>query len=111
MASSASRMKEIEFDASRPRRRIWLKLLVLLIALPVIGFLILGMLPVKADFVASEGNTGVGDAGAGLNLKFPKMVLRANNPLPADTSDERVQLGRLLFFDPILSGANDISCA
>lgn len=111
MASTASRMTEIEIGKSRPKRRIWLKLLVLLLAIPVLGFIVLGMLPVKADFMASEGNTGVGDAGAGLNRKFPAMVLRANNPLPVDKEDARVQLGRLLFFDPLLSGANDISCA
>ena len=35
------------------------------------------------------------------------MVLRHDNPL----RPQRVALGRLLYFDPILSGANDVSCA
>jgi parallel beta-helix repeat protein len=39
------------------------------------------------------------------------MVARADNPVPADSLDPRVQLGRLLFFDPVLSGDNTISCA
>src|SRR5437762_4353545 len=111
MDSTASRLKDIEVSISQPKRKIWLKLLVLLVAIPIIGFIVLGMLPVKADFIASEETTGAGNAGTGLNRKFPAMVLRADSPLPADKNDERVQLGRLLFFDPLLSGANDISCA
>ena len=101
----------LSLSESKPKRRIWLKLLIVALAIPVIGIVVLGMLPVQADFVASEGNTGVGDAGAGLDRKFPAMVVRDDNPLPKDKSDERAQLGRLLFFDPVLSGANDTSCA
>ncbi len=111
MASTASELNDIGISESKPKRRIWTKLLALLIALPVIGVLVLGMLPVQADFVGSEATTGVGDGGAGLNRKFPAMVLRADNPLSTDKNDVRVQLGRLLFFDPIVSGGNDISCA
>jgi parallel beta-helix repeat protein len=109
MDSAASRLESIR--AEKSKRRILPKLLALLIAIPVIGFIVLGWLPVKADFVASEGTTGVGEAGAGLDRQFPAMVIRADNPLPTDKTDERVQLGRLLYFDPILSGANDVSCA
>src|SRR5262245_50280718 len=39
------------------------------------------------------------------------MIIHADNPVPADRKDPRIELGRLLFFDPILSGANDVSCA
>ena len=38
---------------------------------------------------------------------LPAMSLRTDNP----TTPERVELGRLLYFDPVLSGDNDISCA
>ncbi len=39
---------------------------------------------------------------------FPEMVL----PLEGNaTTREKVELGWLLFFDPILSGSNDVSCA
>ncbi len=109
MDSAASRLETIRVEKSK--RRILPKLLALLIAIPVIAFIVLGWLPVKADFVASEGTTGVGDAGAGLDRQFPAIVFRADNPLPTDKTDDRVQLGRLLYFDPILSGANDVSCA
>ena len=42
-----------------------------------------------------------------LERPFPKLVQREDNP---DTP-EKVELGRLLFFDPILSGDNTMSCA
>jgi cytochrome c peroxidase len=45
--------------------------------------------------------------GQGLDRPFPAMAMRPDNPVdPA-----RVELGRLLYFDPVLSGANDVSCA
>ncbi|ACY17149.1 parallel beta-helix domain-containing protein [Haliangium ochraceum] len=45
--------------------------------------------------------------GRGLDRPFPPMKLRPDNP----TRPERVELGRLLYFDPVLSGDNDVSCA
>ena len=113
MAASA---KQIEVDQPqseshpRPKRR-WLRVLIVLLALPIAAFVALGLWPVKADFAGDAGTAGVGKGGGGLVRQFPKMVLRADNPLATTRDDERVQLGRLLFFDPILSGANDISCA
>ncbi|GMU92171.1 MAG: hypothetical protein AMXMBFR4_12290 [Candidatus Hydrogenedentota bacterium] len=43
----------------------------------------------------------------GLQLPFPKMPSIDRNPLTI----EKVRLGKLLFFDPILSGSNTMSCA
>jgi cytochrome c peroxidase len=115
---AAASPKQVELDHCEPRsetrrrpRRRWLIALIVLIALPIAGFVALGLWPVKADFVGDAGTVGVGKGGGGLVRQFPKMVLRADNPMPVSKDDERVQLGRLLFFDPILSGANDISCA
>ncbi|PYT08662.1 MAG: hypothetical protein DMF60_04270, partial [Acidobacteria bacterium] len=113
---AAASAKEIQLDQSRsePRvrsRRLWLRILIVLLALPVAAFVALGLWPVQADFVGDNATAGVSKGGGGLVRQFPKMVLRADNPLPAASNDERVQLGRLLFFDPILSGANDMSCA
>lgn len=113
---AAASAKQIQLDQShseprtRPRRR-WLRVLIVLAALPVAGFIALGLLPARADFIGDGGTAGVGKGGGGLVRQFPKMVMRADNPMPAANDDERVQLGRLLFFDPIMSGANDISCA
>ncbi|MEM7350766.1 MAG: parallel beta-helix domain-containing protein [Acidobacteriota bacterium] len=46
-------------------------------------------------------------AGRNLDRPFPAMVERPDNPLSA----AKVELGRLLYFDPILSGDNAVSCA
>ncbi|HEY7544230.1 MAG TPA: parallel beta-helix domain-containing protein, partial [Blastocatellia bacterium] len=74
-------------------------------------FLALGFWPTKADFIGDEKTAGVGPAGGGLRRGFPSMIFPTDNPIPASAQDERVKLGQTLFFDPILSGANDISCA
>ena len=46
-------------------------------------------------------------AGRGLDRPFPEIPERPENP----TTPAKVELGRLLYFDPILSGDNTISCA
>ena len=46
-------------------------------------------------------------ASANLSRAYPLMPIRANNPVSVD----KEKLGRLLYFDPILSGDNTISCA
>ncbi len=51
-----------------------------------------------------QGGVCVPDVGA----DFPEMVLP---PKGNPTTPEKVELGWLLFFDPILSGTNDVSCA
>ena len=45
--------------------------------------------------------------GQNLFRPFPEMVVREGNTL----TEDKVELGRLLFFDPILSADNTISCA
>jgi cytochrome c peroxidase len=108
--------KSIELEGSGPSarpksRRLWLRLLVALAVAAVAGFLALGLWPAPTDFVGDEGTVGVAAGGGGLKRDFPAMILRADNSTADPKNDERVALGRLLFFDPILSGANDISCA
>jgi cytochrome c peroxidase len=114
MAAASAKQIELDQSHSEPRarsRRPWLRILIVLLALPIAAFIGLGLWPVQADFVGDGNTAGVGKGGGGLVRQFPKMVLRADNPLATAADDERVQLGKLLFFDPILSGANDISCA
>src|SRR5215510_4498887 len=114
MAAAPAKQIEPEHpeSESHPRsRRIWLRSLIALIVLAVAPVAALGLWPVQADFVGDASTAGVSKGGGGLVRQFPKMVLRADNPLATTADDERVQLGRLLFFDPILSHGNDISCA
>ena len=43
----------------------------------------------------------------GLQMAFPAMV----RPPGSQSTPERIELGRLLFFDPVLSGDNTVACA
>ena len=45
--------------------------------------------------------------GRDLDRPFPTPTTRPDNPM----SPEKVELGRLLYYDPLLSGDNDVSCA
>jgi len=78
----------------------------ILVALPIAAFLALGVRPFDADGPpAGVVSSTPGDGG--LRRPFPKMAVRPGNEVTA----ERVALGRLLYFDPVLSGGNDVSCA
>src|SRR5438132_13760618 len=48
---------------------------------------------------------GAGDSR--LRAPWPTMIVRADNP----STPAKVELGRILFFDPVLSNSNTISCA
>lgn len=89
----------------RPWRRL-LQLAIALVGLLLGGTLIAGLLPVPLD-VPVEGASSGTPGGGGLRSAFPAMNQPDSNP----TTAERVALGRLLFFDPIVSGDNTQSCA
>src|SRR6185503_4232938 len=78
----------------------------LLIALPTAAFLALGLRAFDADG-PPPGVVSNTPGDGGLRRPFPMMAVRPGN----DVTAERVALGRLLYFDPVLSGGNDVSCA
>ena len=68
--------------------------------------------PIPQDEVLPEekwgaGSSSVEPAWSGLQREFPATNETADNP----NSPDKAELGRLLFFDPILSHNNDMSCA
>jgi parallel beta-helix repeat protein len=111
MTASAKRIPIGQSRASARPRRLWLKLLLTLIILFVAGLIALGAWPAPRDFNGEEGLTGASADGGGLRRPFPSMVVRGDNDVSDAKFKERVELGRLLFFDPILSGDNSASCA
>src|ERR1041385_1681236 len=102
MTASASQVSLGESRAARRPRRLWLKLLLTLIFLLVAGLIALGAWPAPKDFHGEEGLTGVNSDGGGLRRPFPAMIVRGDNDLSDARFKERAELGRLLFFDPIL---------
>jgi len=44
-------------------------------------------------------------------LAFSALPLKADSPSDNPSTPEKVALGRLLFWDPVLSAANDVACA
>lgn len=87
-------------------RKLLFKTLLALCGLVVAGLAAVGMWPVAPDSpqIISAGRTP-GDGG--LRAAFPAMNTRADNP----STPEKIELGRLLYFDPVLSGDNTQSCA
>src|SRR5436853_7389449 len=96
---------------TKSKRRLWPLIITAIVALPLTGILVLGLMPAEADFTGDDATTGVTPGSSGLKREFPAMVIRPENPINDARSKERIELGRLLFFDPILSGDNDSSCA
>lgn len=77
---------------------------------PLFAAIVLGscfVLP-RGTFLHSAEPLELGkEPATGLEKPFPALVQPADNP----TTPEKVELGRLLFFDPVLSGDNTMSCA
>lgn len=83
-----------------------LMLLVALLGVIAAAIIVIGMIPFAPD-VPPTGLPNGNPGGGGLRRAFPEMKLRTNN----QTTQEKVELGRLLYFDPVLSGDNEQSCA
>src|SRR5688572_31872544 len=76
--------------------------------LAIIGIINAAFAPLPFDPLLPQEKWGAGansvlPAHSGLQREFPA--------LNGDTSPEKTELGRMLFFDPVLSKGQDISCA
>ena len=74
-------------------------------------FIIAAVMPAAADPLVGEshgaGASSVEPSFTGLQREFPT----TNEPQDNVSDPAKVELGRLLFFDPVLSENNDIACA
>jgi parallel beta-helix repeat protein len=93
-------------NSGNGRLRRWLMLLVALLGLVAAAIIVTGLIPFTPD-IPPAGLTNGNPGSGGVRRPFPEMKLRANNP----TTQEKIALGRLLYFDPVLSGDNTQSCA
>src|SRR5713226_6708218 len=109
-------MENVAASVNRPdidRLRLMLSVLRRLVrALVVTLFLAVAAIafwPAPADFRGDEATAGAGLGHGGLQRPFPAMIVRPDNGLDVAGLNQRVELGRLLYFDPILSHGNDMS--
>ncbi|MEZ4607434.1 MAG: cytochrome c peroxidase [Deinococcales bacterium] len=83
----------------------------------LIGLILLAVVILAFRQVPQDDRLAVGDYGAGSSARQPSLsgLSRDFPPLNAlkdhEASPQSIELGRLLFFDPILSANNDMSCA
>lgn len=92
--------------------RLWRIVLLVLLTLLVVSILGMAALTASAERAAPPPRLAPDGAAelviqGGLKRPFPAMATRPDNP----TTPERVALGRLLYFDAVLSGGNDVACA
>ncbi|HNE04072.1 MAG TPA: cytochrome c peroxidase, partial [Anaerolineales bacterium] len=93
--------------------KVWIKRIFLgLGVLLLVGAALAAFIPLPPAVELPEekwgaGSSSVEPAWSGLQRDFPASNETNENP----TTPEKVELGRLLFFDPVLSQNNDMSCA
>jgi parallel beta-helix repeat protein len=92
--------------------KITLAILAGLLVLLLVAFVVAAAVPVESDPAIDmnahgAGSSSVEPATSGLLRAFPASTEPADNA----TTPERAELGRLLFFDPVLSENDDIACA
>ena len=95
---------------SSPARRRIATLFAALLALALLGFGTLAALPLPVDnegLAHTAGPTGAG----GLKSAWPAMKMPADNTMSDARFAARAELGRLLFYDQVLSARDDMSCA
>jgi len=83
-----------------------------ILSIILIGLLLAAIIPVPRDPILAAEDYGAGASSivgslSGLERQFPPISQMSGNP----SSPEKIELGRLLFFDPALSENNDIACA
>ncbi|MBP9503415.1 MAG: right-handed parallel beta-helix repeat-containing protein [Candidatus Promineofilum sp.] len=81
-------------------------------ALLLVAFVVGAAVPLPTDPQVDMANHGAGSSSVapaytGLQREYPPSNEPADNP----TTPEKAELGRILFFDPVLSENNDVACA
>ena len=87
------------------------RIVTVIVGLLAVLILAAGLIPGATDPVVGDdhgaGASSVEPSYSGLQREFPPLNEPADNPI----TEAKVALGRLLFFDPVLSENDDIACA
>lgn len=81
-----------------------------LLGLPIAVIVVAASMGLPVDTEGAPNTAGPSGPG-GLASAWPAMAQRPDNTITNPRFLRRAALGRLLFYDPVLSGKNDISCA
>src|SRR5262249_16673788 len=100
-----------DIRGARPKGRVFRRVLGTLVLALILAAAAIALWPAPDDFRGDEATAGAGLGHGGLQRPFPAMIVRPDNGLDAATFTQRVELGRLLYFDPVLSHGNELSCA
>ena len=87
-------------------------IIVVIIVLVLLAFAVAAAVPGVTDPPVDMAHHGAGSSSVepaytGLQRQYPPTNEPADNPM----SPEKAELGRMLFFDPVISENNDIACA
>ena len=85
-------------------------LLALLLGVPVAVVAIASSMALPIDTEGASNTAGPSGTG-GLASRWPDMPQRPDNSITDPRFARRAALGRMLFYDPVLSGKDDMSCA
>ncbi|MEY4234681.1 MAG: hypothetical protein RL635_1648, partial [Chloroflexota bacterium] len=91
--------------------KVWQKTALWIVGLPLLLVLLLAALPTHDEPVIPDADLKVGaparGAAGSLQVPMPQPVTNSANP----NTPQKVELGRLLFFDATLSTNNQLACA
>jgi len=90
--------------------KILFALAALLLGVPLAVIAIASSMALPVDTEGAPNTAGPSGPG-GLASRWPDMPQRPDNSITDPRFARRAALGRMLFYDPILSAKNDISCA
>lgn len=87
-------------------------IIAVIVALVLLAFAVAAAVPPAVDPPVDMAHHGAGSSSVepaytGLQREYPPSNEPADNP----TTPEKAELGRILFFDPVLSENNDVACA
>lgn len=85
-------------------------LVALVVGVPLAALALLASMAVPTDTEGALNTAGPSGPG-GLASRWPDMKQRPDNSITDPRFGRRAALGRILFYDPVLSAKNDISCA
>src|SRR5215471_10278502 len=103
MENVAAPAKSIPVARPRSARKLIVRSLYILLGAIFIALAALSFWPAAADFHGDENTAGAGSGHGGLERPFPAMLMRNDNKVSDDKFTRRAELGRLLFFDPVIS--------